>query len=137
MPRASSRQPMDAAAKPLPSEDTTPPVTKMYFADISASEYLVVLIGRACGARLSIAGIPDWSNGVFSAGKMANPHRRRDGRLEVGGIDLVNLTAAGAVGSQQQVSGKRKPLRIVYPGNIFYAFHLRRVADVELVNCSL
>src|SRR5262245_6752901 len=29
-PRPSSREPMDAAASPLPSEDTTPPVTKMY-----------------------------------------------------------------------------------------------------------
>jgi hypothetical protein len=28
---------MEAAAKPLPSEDTTPPVTKIYFADIVAS----------------------------------------------------------------------------------------------------
>src|SRR5512138_2533368 len=31
-PRASSSAPMDAAARPLPSEDTTPPVTKIYFA---------------------------------------------------------------------------------------------------------
>src|SRR5262245_42792327 len=29
-PWPSSRQPIDAAASPLPSEDTTPPVTKMY-----------------------------------------------------------------------------------------------------------
>jgi hypothetical protein len=36
-PRLSSRQPMDAAARPLPSEDTTPPVTKMYLADIASS----------------------------------------------------------------------------------------------------
>src|SRR5689334_22140041 len=28
-PRATSRRPMDAAAMPLPSEETTPPVTKM------------------------------------------------------------------------------------------------------------
>src|SRR6185295_13989762 len=28
-PRASSKDPIDAAASPLPSEDTTPPVTKM------------------------------------------------------------------------------------------------------------
>src|SRR3954447_25451785 len=28
-PRATSRRPIDAAAMPLPSEDTTPPVTKM------------------------------------------------------------------------------------------------------------
>src|SRR5438874_13580866 len=31
-PRLSSRQPMDAAAIPLPSDETTPPVTKMYLA---------------------------------------------------------------------------------------------------------
>src|SRR6202035_4345039 len=30
-PRLSRRQPMEAAATPLPREDTTPPVTKMYF----------------------------------------------------------------------------------------------------------
>src|SRR5215472_5516517 len=30
-PRLSRRQPIEAAAKPLPREDTTPPVTKMYF----------------------------------------------------------------------------------------------------------
>jgi len=28
---------MEAAASPLPSEDTTPPVTKIYFADIDSS----------------------------------------------------------------------------------------------------
>ncbi len=28
---------MEAAASPLPNEDTTPPVTKMYFADIDSS----------------------------------------------------------------------------------------------------
>src|ERR1700760_2379557 len=55
MPRASSRQPIEAAARPLPSEDTTPPVTKMYFADISASAYEVALFGRTRCARLSIA----------------------------------------------------------------------------------
>jgi hypothetical protein len=36
----------------------------MYFADISASAYLVVLIGHACGARLSIAGMTGGGNGV-------------------------------------------------------------------------
>src|SRR3977135_2790226 len=30
-PRLSSSAPIDAAARPLPSEETTPPVTKMYF----------------------------------------------------------------------------------------------------------
>src|ERR1700761_8332416 len=37
---------MDAAARPFPSEDTTPPVTKMYFADIDSS---VVGICAAAG----------------------------------------------------------------------------------------
>src|SRR5664279_5239586 len=36
-PRLSSRQPIDAAARPLPKLDTTPPVTKTYFADIDAT----------------------------------------------------------------------------------------------------
>src|SRR5579864_2644542 len=31
-PRLSSRHPMDAAAMPLPRDETTPPVTKMYLA---------------------------------------------------------------------------------------------------------
>src|SRR5512140_578782 len=31
-PRLSSRQPMEAAAMPLPREETTPPVTNMYLA---------------------------------------------------------------------------------------------------------
>src|ERR1700760_3486345 len=39
-PRLSSRQPMDAAARPLPKLDTTPPVTKTYFADIDATSGL-------------------------------------------------------------------------------------------------
>src|SRR3954447_739629 len=36
-PRLSSKHPIEAAARPLPNEDTTPPVTKMYFAAILAS----------------------------------------------------------------------------------------------------
>jgi hypothetical protein len=36
-PRLSRRHPMEAAARPFPKEDTTPPVTKMYFADIRSS----------------------------------------------------------------------------------------------------
>src|SRR6266851_3810411 len=35
-PRASSSEPMDAEARPLPSDDTTPPVTKMYFVGTSS-----------------------------------------------------------------------------------------------------
>src|SRR5436305_8504388 len=44
MHQHSSRQPMEAAASPLPSEDTTPPVTKMYFADIVSSPQLCLEI---------------------------------------------------------------------------------------------
>src|ERR1700733_8139008 len=55
MPRASRRQPIEAAASPLPSEDTTPPVTKMDFADMSATSLDDFWICAWC-ARLSIAG---------------------------------------------------------------------------------
>src|SRR5258705_6045236 len=36
-PRASSSAPIEAAARPLPRHDTTPPVTKMYFGANSSS----------------------------------------------------------------------------------------------------
>ena len=42
------KAPMEAAARPLPSEDTTPPVTKMYFADMFASPDFV-WIDWTCG----------------------------------------------------------------------------------------
>src|SRR5215467_14639617 len=41
-PRLSNRQPIEAAAKPLPREDTTPPVTKTYFAAMNSSPLFVV-----------------------------------------------------------------------------------------------
>src|SRR5690242_7639036 len=36
-PRASSSAPIEAAARPFPRDDTTPPVTKMYFGANSSS----------------------------------------------------------------------------------------------------
>src|SRR5690348_2055632 len=36
-PRLSRRQPMEEAATPLPSDETTPPVTKIYFGAIHAA----------------------------------------------------------------------------------------------------
>src|SRR5690242_16384335 len=51
IPRLSSKHPIEAAASPLPSEDTTPPVTKMYFADIVASPQLCLEICAGWGAR--------------------------------------------------------------------------------------
>jgi hypothetical protein len=46
---------MEAAARPLPRLDTTPPVTKTYFADIDATSFLVVWLGRTWWARSSMA----------------------------------------------------------------------------------
>src|SRR5580693_925407 len=54
-PRLSSRQPMEAAARPLPRLDTTPPVTKTYFADIDATSFLFVWFGRTWWAHSSMA----------------------------------------------------------------------------------
>src|SRR6202012_1914089 len=62
-PRASSRQPMEAAARPFPNEDTTPPVTKMYLADMSATSLFGFSICAWC-ARLSIAGSGYGGNGL-------------------------------------------------------------------------
>src|SRR3981189_106564 len=53
-PRASSRQPIEAAARPLQRLDTTPPVTKMYFAD-TASPLNCGFGWRTGWARSSIA----------------------------------------------------------------------------------
>src|SRR5271155_1475276 len=74
-PRASRRQPMEAAARPLPSEDTTPPVTKMYFADMSATSLDELEVCAWC-ARLSIAGLGCGGNGLTFEG---NPGRNRLG----------------------------------------------------------
>src|SRR6266567_9444011 len=51
IPRLSSRHPIEAAANPLPNEDTTPPVTKMYFADIVSSSQLCLENCAGWGAR--------------------------------------------------------------------------------------
>src|SRR5258708_6283614 len=61
-PRLSSRLPMEAAASPLPSEDTTPPVTKTYFADMNSSPLNVDwVLGVGSPAH---TGITDWAVGV-------------------------------------------------------------------------
>src|SRR5207245_10493609 len=36
-PRSTKRRPSEAAAMPLPRDDTTPPVTKMYFVELTDS----------------------------------------------------------------------------------------------------
>src|SRR5215207_2283978 len=51
-PRDTSRRPNDDAAIPLPSEDTTPPVTKMNF------------VGRASGTADDPFGVPGPASGA-------------------------------------------------------------------------
>src|SRR5690606_6922633 len=60
-PRSTSSRPIDAAAIPFPSDETTPPVTKMY------------LVGcRLCSL---IARCP--SGGLFTPQPLLRPHRIR------------------------------------------------------------
>jgi hypothetical protein len=66
-PRLSSRQPMEAAASPLPKEDTTPPVTKMYFADIGSSLELLLKDCAGWGAQ-SIMPENYWDGNVEKMG---------------------------------------------------------------------
>src|SRR5271163_2896365 len=47
-PRLSRRQPIEEAATPLPSEETTPPVTKIYFGAIHAARTRHGLGRRTC-----------------------------------------------------------------------------------------
>src|ERR1700676_2172846 len=46
-PRLSRRQPMEEAATPFPSEETTPPVTKIYFGAIHAARVRDFPVRRA------------------------------------------------------------------------------------------
>src|SRR3954465_2681863 len=64
-PRLSSRHPIEAADSPLPSEDTTPPVTKMYFADIVSSPQLCLEICAGWCAQSIMTekvGVATWKN---------------------------------------------------------------------------
>src|SRR5712692_5535401 len=54
-PRASSSEPMDAEASPLPSDDTTPPVTKMYFVGTSSLLPGLEPVSNILDFRLSVA----------------------------------------------------------------------------------
>src|SRR5450432_3677890 len=74
-PRLSSRQPIDAAARPLPRLDTTPPVTKMYFADIGASPYFCWFGWRTGWADTSIAGT--WGEGKGRSERVCQVWRAR------------------------------------------------------------
>src|SRR5580704_7882827 len=82
-PRLSSRQPIEAAANPLPKLDTTPPVTKMYLEDIPASPSLIVFDWRTWRARSIISAFLD---------KRKNGNRSKGER-----VDLVTVSHAHRV----------------------------------------
>jgi hypothetical protein len=53
IPRASMMAPMDAAARPLPSEESTPPVMKMYLVDF--------LCDMICTYRRDLGDVKGWT----------------------------------------------------------------------------
>src|SRR5208282_3085178 len=86
-PRDSRREPMEAAARPLPSEETTPPVTKMYFADMFASPDFMG-IGWTCGVctsnyRKSRGGLEEGDLGARAWRNRRGEGRRGAGRRNV------------------------------------------------------
>src|SRR6266567_2187481 len=72
-PRLSSRQPMEAAASPLPRLDTTPPVTKTYFADMNALSSLNFGFGRTWWAQSSMTEIR-WRRKLRRRKDLPTPH---------------------------------------------------------------
>src|SRR6266478_2273391 len=62
-PRLSRRQPIEEAATPFPSEETTPPVTKIYFGAILIARVL----SRACMPSTGLTYIQLWPQaGILS-----------------------------------------------------------------------
>src|SRR5580658_8795213 len=84
-PRASSRAPMDALARPLPIEETTPPVTKTYFV----------------GLRL----IFDPVEVAYSNARRDASHRARLPRLSP--IGAVSATARGRASGPRRLARTR------------------------------
>src|SRR5262245_34845433 len=82
-PRLSSSLPIEAAAKPLPSEDTTPPVMKMYFVSMSS---------RLLGTRLLHQGL-----NALKISRGLHAQRRTNGRHQpdaVAGLEGTKLLEA-------------------------------------------
>src|SRR6478609_7955264 len=96
-PRAVRRLPKLAAVKPLPSEETTPPVTKMC---LVTPEPVLITTGfqritrdRVFAATLSAAGDLEQFPGVFEAGCRVGKARQESRHL---GGSLVVVDAAHA-----------------------------------------
>src|SRR5229473_8490998 len=72
-PRLSRRQPIEEAATPFPSEDTTPPVTKIYFGAIRAARVLTPGLSalHRSDVRIIMAGTINSVKSNSACGKIA------------------------------------------------------------------
>jgi hypothetical protein len=98
-PRLSSKQPIDAAARPFPRLDTTPPVTKMYFEDISASPSLNVFDWRTWRAQSSISGL-----GREGKTRGGSVHRRLNLTPPEGAYVQLSTSLRGPITAKQQLA---------------------------------
>src|SRR5579884_2231863 len=79
IPRLLSNRPIEATVTPLPTDETTPPVTKMYFGIPFASHLTIVRQSEALAVippcLLSWGGVAGWQsreNQVFACGSTTN-----------------------------------------------------------------
>src|SRR6266849_2582285 len=69
IPRALSSRPIDATVIPLPTDETTPPETKMYF---------VARAAPVCSTGFQRSTLVAWGSGAFRSGAgMGRPQSRR------------------------------------------------------------
>src|SRR6266705_3343852 len=105
-PRSTSRRPSDAAAMPFPREETTPPVTKMYFVELTDSP----LSGVGPAPLRRTAGLPacllrvqqrpqllEPLPALFGHDGEAHPPRERVPRVCVDAHVLVAGDVSGAI----------------------------------------
>src|SRR3954468_9644 len=70
-PRSTSRRPSEAAAMPFPSEDTTPPVTKMYL--VAVEPVISPVLGKRASELPPVEGLPLYQLRVVLAHSIAPP----------------------------------------------------------------
>src|SRR6266446_8594464 len=84
-PRASRSEPMEAEASPFPSDDTTPPVTKMYFVGTSSLLPGLEPVSNILDFRLTVAATavePEIAQAIEHLGhRGAAPHPQPDDLL--------------------------------------------------------
>src|SRR6516165_1780704 len=90
-PRLSSRQPIEEAATPFPSEETTPPVTKIYFGAIRVAR---VSPGRSYLHRIDVRTIIFGRRAAvkstdFAGKKKRHLHRRVPEGSSASGLDRL------------------------------------------------